>query len=162
MLAIGDKVVYPMHGAGVIDGIETRNIMGEDKQYYILKLPIGNMTVMIPTENTEAIGLREVVGPEAVKKLQKVFAGKATIANGSWNKRFNASLDQLKTGDIFEVAAVVRNLVAQCRKHRISSGEHRLLEQAKQIIISELVLSLEMAPAEVEKWIMEQISAGDS
>lgn len=157
MLSIGDKVVYPMHGAGVIDSIETRDVMGEQKLYYVLKLPMGKMTVMIPVDNTDGIGLREVSSPEQVEKVVEVLRSKPQRVPGSWNKRFHANLNQLKTGDILEVAAVTRNLILQDKHRRLSSGERRLLEQAKQIIISELVFALSMTPEETENWIMEQL-----
>lgn len=156
-MQIGDKVVYPMHGAGVIESMETREIMGEEKLYYVLKLPMGNMTVMIPVDNVENIGLREISSPQQVEKVKEVLKEKPVKAQGSWNKRFHANLDQLKTGDILEVAAVARNLILQDRRRRISSGERRLLEQAKQIIISELVFACDMTAVEVENWIMEQL-----
>ena len=156
-MQIGDKVVYPMHGAGVIESMETREIMGEEKLYYVLKLPMGNMTVMIPVDNVENIGLREISSPQQVEKVKEVLKEKPVNAQGSWNKRFHANLDQLKTGDILEVAAVARNLILQDRRRRISSGERRLLEQAKQIIISELVFACDMTAVEVENWIMEQL-----
>ena len=156
-MQIGDKVVYPMHGAGVIESMETREIMGEEKLYYVLKLPMGNMTVMIPVDNVENIGLREISSPQQVEKVKEVLKGKPVKTQGSWNKRFHANLDQLKTGDILEVAAVARNLILQDRRRRISSGERRLLEQAKQIIISELVFACDMTAVEVENWIMEQL-----
>lgn len=157
MLSIGDKVVYPMHGAGVIDSIETREVMGEEKLYYVLKLPMGKMTVMIPVDNTESIGLREVSSPEQVERVREVLQSKPQRIQGSWNKRFHANLEQLKTGDILEVAAVTRNLILQDKHRRISSGERRLLEQAKQIIVSELVFALNLTPEETEIWIMEQL-----
>ena len=156
-MPIGDKVVYPMHGAGVIESMETREIMGEEKLYYVLKLPMGNMTVMIPVDNVENIGLREISSPQQVEKVKEVLKEKPVKTQGSWNKRFHANLDQLKTGDILEVAAVARNLILQDRRRRISSGERRLLEQAKQIIISELVFACDMTAVEVENWIMEQL-----
>lgn len=157
MLNVGDKVVYPMHGAGVIERMEKREIMGQEKLYYVLKLPMGNMTVMIPVDNVDNIGLREISSPEQVEKVKEVLKSKPVKTPGSWNKRFHANLDQMKTGDILDVVAVVRNLVLQDRKRRISSGERRLLEQAKQIIISELVFACNKTAPEVDAWIMEQL-----
>ena len=95
-MQIGDKVVYPMHGAGVIESMETREIMGEEKLYYVLKLPMGNMTVMIPVDNVENIGLREISSPQQVEKVKEVLKEKPVKTQGSWNKRFHANLDQLK------------------------------------------------------------------
>ena len=123
MLQIGDKVVYPMHGAGEISGIEDCEAFGETKAYYVLKLPIGNMKVMIPLDNADHIGLRDVISED-------------------------------------EVAAVARNLILQDRQRKISSGERRLLDLARQILVSELVYACEQTPEEVEGWL-EAILAGN-
>ena len=105
MLKIGDIVVYPMHGAGKIAGVEECEIMGEHKSYYILKLPMGSLKVMIPVDNAENIGLREVIDKEELSAVLEVLKAKPEKAVGSWNKRFQANLDRLKTGDLKEVAS---------------------------------------------------------
>ena len=123
MLQVGDQVVYPMHGAGVIADIEQCEVMGEVKSYYVLKMPIGSMKVMIPTDNVENIGLRDVISKKGVKKVAEVLADTPERAVGSWNKRFHATLARMKSGDICDVAAVARNLILQDRVRKISSGE---------------------------------------
>ncbi|MDY2684935.1 MAG: CarD family transcriptional regulator [Selenomonadaceae bacterium] len=153
MLHVGDKVVYPMHGAGVIAGIENCEVLGEDKTYYVLKMPIGSMKVMIPTDNVENIGLRNVISEDEVGEVRDVLEEKPERVMGSWNKRFHANLEKMKSGDICDVAAVARNLIMQDRKKKISSGERRLLELANQILISELVYACDKSPEEVEGWV---------
>lgn len=153
MLQIGDQVVYPMHGAGVIADIEKCEVMGEVKSYYVLRMPIGNMKVMIPTDNVDNIGLRDVISKEGVERVAEVLADRPEHAVGSWNKRFHATLTRMKSGDICDVAAVARNLILQDRVRKISSGERRLLEIAKQILVSELVYACEKTPDEVNAWM---------
>lgn len=153
MLHVGDKVVYPMHGAGVISGIEDCEVLGEGKSYYILQMPLGNMKVMIPTDNVENIGLRDVIPETGVDQVKDVLQEKPERVLGSWNKRFHANLDRMKSGDICDVAAVARNLILQDRLRKISSGERRLLDLAKQILVSELVYACSKSPQEVETWM---------
>ena len=153
MLQVGDQVVYPMHGAGVIADIEQCEVTGEVKSYYVLKMPIGSMKVMIPTDNVENIGLRDVISEEGVEKVAEVLADTPERAVGSWNKRFHSTLTRMKSGDICDVAAVARNLILQDRVRKISSGERRLLELAKQILVSELVYACDKKPEEVTAWM---------
>jgi len=153
MLQIGDKVVYPMHGAGIIADIETCEVLGEDKSYYVLQMPLGNMKVMIPTDNVENIGLRDIIPEEKVEEVKNVLEDKPERAMGSWNKRFHANLERMKSGDICDVAAVARNLILQNRKHKVSSGERRLMDLARQIVVSELVFACGKSPEEIENWM---------
>ena len=153
LLHVGDKVVYPMHGAGVIAGIEDCEVLGEGKSYYILQMPLGNMKVMIPTDNVDNIGLRDVIPETDVEQVKDVLQDKPERVLGSWNKRFHANLDRMKSGDICDVAAVTRNLILQDRLRKISSGERRLLDLAKQILVSELVYACSKSPQEVESWM---------
>ena len=158
LLHVGDRVVYPMHGAGIISGIEECEVMGESKLYYILKMPLGNMKVMIPTDNVDNIGLRDVISMDGVDEVKEVLHDAPEKVMGSWNKRFHANLDRLKSGDICDVAAVTRNLILQDRLRKISSGERRLLDLAKQILISELVYACDKTPEFVEGWMDEQLA----
>ncbi len=153
MLHIGDKVVYPMHGAGVIAGIEDCEVLGEGRSYYVLRMPLGNMKVMIPTDNVDTIGLRDIISIDDVEKVRDVLTGVPEHVLGSWNKRFHANLERMKSGDVCDVAAVARNLILQDRLRKISSGERRLLDLAKQILISELVYACGKTPQEVELWM---------
>ncbi|MEW5761894.1 MAG: CarD family transcriptional regulator [Bacillota bacterium] len=144
MFKIGDKVVYPMHGAGVIEAIEEKEILGKRQQYYVLRLPIGNMKVMVPIANGEEVGLREVIPQEDVPKVFCILKAKGSQMPGNWNRRYRANLEKMKSGSIFEVAEVVRNLARRERERGLSSGEKRMLESARQILISELVLATEL------------------
>lgn len=157
MLNVGDKVVYPMHGAGVIAGIEQCEVLGEDKSYYVLRLPMGSLKVMIPVDNAENIGLRDVISDEQVQEVMQVLRSKPERMTGSWNKRFHANLERMKTGNLCDVAAVARNLIRQDKQRRISSGEKRLMDLAKQILVSELVYACEKEPDEVEIWLRELV-----
>lgn len=160
MLHIGDKVVYPMHGAGVISSIETCNVLGEGKSYYVLQMPLGDMKVMIPADNVEHIGLRDVISESRVDEVRDVLGDEPERLLGTWNRRYHTNLERLKTGDICDAAAVTRNLVVQERERRISAGERRLLDLARQIVVSELVYACDKSPAEVEGW-MNDILAGN-
>ncbi|MBQ7496911.1 MAG: CarD family transcriptional regulator [Selenomonas sp.] len=153
MLHVGDKVVYPMHGAGVIAGIENCEVLGEGKSYYVLQMPLGNMKVMIPTDNVDNIGLRDIISEDKVGEVKDVLEDKPEKASGSWNRRFHANLDRMKTGNICDVAAVARNLILQDRQRKVSSGERRLMDLARQILISELVYACDKTPDEVEGWV---------
>ena len=159
MLKVGDIVVYPMHGAGVISCVENCDVMGEKKSYYVLKLPMGNLKVMIPVDNAENIGLREVINESKLKNVVNVLKAKPEKAGGSWNKRFQANLDRMKSGNLEEVAAVARNLIRQDKERRISSGEKRLMDLAKQILVSELVYAAKKNIDEVEHWLDDLMTA---
>lgn len=144
MYKIGDKVVYPMHGAGIIESIEEKEILGEKRQYYILKLPVGDMKVMIPINNCREVGLREVIDRDGVKRVMGILKEQGTGMSANWNRRYRANLEKIKSGDIYEVAEVVRNLINREKEKGLSSGERKMLENARQILISELVLATEL------------------
>lgn len=161
-MEIGDRIVYPMHGAGEISGIEENEVGGVVSSYYILKLPLGNLKLMLPVDKVDEMGLRDVIDIAETEKVAEVLGMPAEELQGSWNKRFHMNLDRMKTGDILEVAAIVRNLVRQNEKKKISSGEARLLEQARQILISELVYAFDKTPEEVSDWVDEKINVAGS
>lgn len=141
MFNIGDKVVYPMHGAGVICDIEQREILGETKDYYVLKFPVGDVKVMVPTGSVGKIGLREVINAKEVKKIVGVLSGEMQEMPVNWNKRYRQNMDKIKSGDIFLVADVVRDLTQRDKEKALSTAERKLLSNARQFIISELMLS---------------------
>ena len=140
MLAVGDRVVYPMHGAGIIEAVEEHEVMGERREYFILTMPYGGMRVMIPLDNVEHVGLREVICEAEVDNVFCTLRMTPAQACVNWNRRFNINLAKIKSGDIHEVAEVVRNLTIQDRAKKLSTGERRLLDTARQILVSELVL----------------------
>jgi Transcriptional regulators, similar to M. xanthus CarD len=155
MLTVGDKVVYPMHGAGVIEAVEEHEVLGQTQVYYILTMPYGGMRVMIPMKSADSIGLREVIGEPEVSKVIDVLRNAPIHTNANWNRRFNTHLSKIKSGNIYEVAEVVRSLVLQDRAKKLSTGERRLLETARQILVSELVLACNRDLGSVEAWIDE-------
>jgi CarD family transcriptional regulator len=153
MFSIGDKVVYPMHGAGIIEAIEEKEILGKKRKYYIMKMPIGEMKVMIPLENVESIGIREIISPNEVDQVIAVLGDDISKMPKNWNRRYRANMDRIKSGDIYEVAAVVRNLMLRDKEKGLSTGEKKMLTNAKQILISELVLVRGTDEKIVEAWI---------
>lgn len=158
MFEIGDKVVYPMHGAGVIEAIEEKEILGERQQYYVLRLPIGNMKVMVPTASGLDIGLRQVIGHDEVQKVLYILRDVSTQMSGNWNRRYRANLEKIKSGSIYEVAEVVRNLARREREKGLSAGEKRMLESARQILISELVLATEVEEDQTRSMLEEMFA----
>ncbi len=141
MFSVGDKVVYPMHGAGIIEAIEEREILGKRKTYYIMRLPLGDMKVMIPTDNVEEIGIRDIIDQKEVKRVIEVLKNDKSKMSSNWNRRYRANMQKIKSGNIFEVAEVVRNLQLRDIEKGLSTGERKMLSNAKQILISELVLA---------------------
>ena len=142
MFAVGDKVVYPMHGAGLVEKIEDRQILGETRAYYIIRIKGGNMQVMVPVRGAEDIGLRFVVEPSEFDNIYKVLASESTPMDENWNRRNRDNMEKLKTGDPEQVAEVIRNLVRVDRVKKLSTGEKKLLNTAKQILCSEMTMVL--------------------
>lgn len=155
MFKIGDKVVYPMHGAGIIEAIEEKEVLGQTQNYYIMKLPIGDMKVMIPMNNVEEIGLREIIDKEGVQQVIEILKGEKTKMSQNWNRRYRANMEKIKSGDIFEVAEVVRNLTIRDEEKGLSTGERKMLDNARQILISELVLAQNATEEEIEQLLEE-------
>ena len=140
MFNVGDKIVYPMHGAGVIDAIEEKDILGQKQSYYILKMP-GEVKVMIPTAKAEEVGVRNIIDKNAADKVIGILEKDETEMDKNWNKRYRENMEKMKTGDIYEIADVVRNLSFKQKEKGLSTGEKKMLNNAKQILISELVLA---------------------
>lgn len=140
MFAVGDRIVYPMHGAGVIEKIEERKILGETRSYYILKIPYSDMEVMIPVESSEQIGIRPIVSEEQLSQIIGTMKADSTAMPGNWNHRFRENMNKLKTGNLENVAEVVRNLMRVDREKKLSTGEKKMLTNARQILASEIML----------------------
>lgn len=153
MYNVGDRIVYPMHGAGVIEAIEEKEILGQKQSYYVLKMPIGDMKVLIPTNNVDDIGIREVACQSDVDKVFVILKNNSANVNNNWNKRYRENMAKIKTGNIFEVADVVRALMLRENKKGLSTGERKMLNSARQILISELVLAKNMDHVEIEEMI---------
>lgn len=141
MYNLGDKIVYPMHGAGVIESIEEKEILGEIKKYYVIAMPLGDMKLMVPIDNADDIGVRNVIDYTDVNKVFTVLEQDTEITELNWNKRYRKNMDKMKSGDIFEVARIVRNLAFRDKEKGLSAGEKKMLNNAKQILISELILA---------------------
>ena len=157
MFEIGDKVVYPMHGAGIIQTIEKRTILGSTREYYVMKIPFGDMKVMIPVDNTEEIGVRTIVTEEKIKEVLRALRLEITSMPDNWNKRYRENMTKLKSGDIMQVTEVVRNLMLSEREKGLSTGERKMLLNAKQILISEIVLVREIDIKEAESQVEEAV-----
>ncbi len=156
MFNVGDKVVYPMHGAGVIQNIEEKNILGEKTSYYIIKMP-GEVKVMVPTVKAEEIGVRNIIDCETANKVFQVLETNSTEMALNWNKRYRDNMDKMKSGDIYEVADVVRNLSFKQKERGLSTGEKKMLLNAKQILISELTLAENSQKEEIEQMVDNKI-----
>ncbi|MEL1135408.1 CarD family transcriptional regulator [Desulfitobacterium sp. THU1] len=141
MFCIGDRVVYPMHGAGVIEAIEEREVLGESHRYYVMNIPIGNMKVFIPLNNVNQLGIREVISSDEVPEVLKILENESTLPVLAWNRRYRANMDRIKSGDIFSIAEVVRSLSQRDHEKGLSTGEKKMYDNACQILVSELVLA---------------------
>ena len=157
MFNIGDKIVYPMHGAGTIDAIEEKDILGEKQAYYIIKMP-GEVKVMIPTNKAEQVGVRNIIGKEEASKVMTILGENETEMSQNWNKRYRDNMDKMKSGDIYEVADVVRNLSFKQKEKGLSTGEKKMLNNAKQILVSELVLAEHATQDVIEEEIESKIN----
>lgn len=157
MFNVGDKIVYPMHGAGVIESIEEKEILGEKQAYYILKMP-GEVKVMVPTSKAQEIGVREIIDKDTAGKVFKVLEKNQTEMALNWNKRYRDNMDKMKSGDIYEIADIVRNLAFKQKDKGLSTGEKKMLVNAKQILVSELVLAEQLEPDKIEELVDEKIN----
>src|SRR5690349_14223260 len=148
---IGDSVVYPHHGAGKVLRKELKEILGEEREYLTIKILHNDMTVMVPTENAALAGLRRVIDEETVKKVLAVLQDEVSEMPKNWNRRFKHNRDKIKTGDIYELAEVVRNLAIREAQKGLSTGEKQMFTRAKKILASELMYALEMGEEEAEE-----------
>ena len=153
MYKVGDKVVYPHHGAGTVVKKETREVLGEKREYLTIQILHNDMTVNVPAENAEAVGLRKVINEDTVKEVVKALTGNGTTMPKNWNRRFKHNRDKMKTGDIFELAEVVRNLSLRDRDKGLSTGEKQMFVKAKKILISELMYAKGMDEEETAEWL---------
>ena len=152
MFNVGDYIVYPMHGAGTVDAIEEKNILGQKQSYYIIKMP-GEVKVMIPTAKAEEVGVRSIIDKNSAERVFKILEEDETEMSQNWNKRYRDNMDKMKSGDIYEVADVVRNLTFKQKEKGLSTGEKKMLLNARQILISELALVQSSSQDEVENLV---------
>jgi CarD family transcriptional regulator len=157
---VGDKVVYPHHGAGTVVKREKREVLGEKREYLTIKILHNDMTVNVPAENAERVGLRKVIDEEAVKKVVKYLTSGGTEMPKNWNRRFKHNRDKMKTGDIYELAEVVRNLALRDGEKGLSTGEKQMYVKAKKILASELMYAKTMSEDEALEWLEETLMNG--
>lgn len=140
MFEIGDKIVYPMHGAGVIKAIEEKEFLGGKQQYYVINMVIGNMQLMVPVEKESALGIRSVIDMITMEDVLFVFHHGETDTSLPWGQRYRVNMDKIRTGNTNEGAEVVRDLTRRQQEKMLNTSEKRMLENAREILISELAL----------------------
>lgn len=141
MFSVGDLVVHPMHGAGVIDAIVQEKIAGSTQDYYVFKMPVGGLLLKIPTANSQAIGIRTIIQQSEAEELLAAIPSIEVEECSNWNRRYRENMVRLKSGNLYEVAKVIKGLMFRDRQKGLSTGERKMLHSAKQILLSELVLA---------------------
>ena len=157
MFEVGDHIVYPMYGAGIVTEIVEKDFLGEVRMYYNVSLPYARMEASVPVDNCDRLGVRPIIDPVRIDEVVGVLKGDTESMNPNWNKRYRENTERLQTGDILEVAAVVRNLVRTDRRKPLSTGEKKLLSTAKQILESELIYSGGYTMEEADKMVESNI-----
>ena len=155
---VGDTVVYPHHGAAIIEKKEKRNLSGEERDYLVLRLTYGDLTLMVPADATEEVGLRDVVNKKQVDEVFTLLEARDGTMPTNWSRRFKANYEKLKSGDIFQVSEVVRNLALREREKGLSAGEKRMLTKSKQILVSELAAAIKRSDEDTEALIDEKLT----
>ncbi len=153
MYSVGDKVVYPHHGAGKIMKIEQKEVLGQQRDYLTIQILHNDMTVMVPVENADRAGLRKVIESDVVERVLEVLRGDPTKMPKNWSRRYKHNRDKLKTGDIFEVAEVVRNLAIRHADKGLSTGEKQMFSKAKKILASELMYARDFTEDEANAFL---------
>ena len=141
MFKIGDKIVYPLHGAGVVEDIEEKEVLGEVRKYYILRMPIHSMKISVPVDIIGEMGVREIFSMDKYPLIIEILEGKSSSMPDNWTQRYKENLDKIKTGDIEEIAIVVRNLSIREDNKGLSTGEKKMLNSAKKVLVSEIVMA---------------------
>jgi CarD family transcriptional regulator len=150
---VGDKVVYPHHGAGTVVRRESRVVLSQEREYLTIQISHSDMIVNVPIENADRVGLRKIIDEEMVERVIRVLHGSGTTMPKNWNRRFKYNRDKMKTGDIFELAEVVRNLSLREQEKGLSTGEKQMFVKAKKILASELMYAREMDETETAEWL---------
>jgi CarD family transcriptional regulator len=158
LFEVGDKVVYPHHGAGTVVKRETREVLGVEREYLTIQILHNDMTVQVPTENADKVGLRKVVDEDMVQLVLGALTGGGTAMPKNWNRRFKHNRDKMKTGDIMELAEVVRNLSLRDHEKGLSTGEKQMFVKAKKILVSELMYANQMEEEECAAWLDEVLA----
>ena len=158
MYKVGDKVVYPHHGAGTVVKKEKRTVLGEEREYLQIQILHNDMTVQVPTENADRVGLRKVIDENTVEQVLKALRGSGTTMPKNWNRRFKHNRDKMKTGDIFELAEVVRNLSLRDHEKGLSTGEKQMFVKAKKILASELMYAMDTDEDGAHAWLEDVLA----
>ena len=158
LFQIGDKIAHPMHGAGIIAGMEKRKMDGVERDYYVLQLPSGGMQVMIPVSSCESVGVRPIVSAKQADEVLRAIPGIEVVMTANWNKRYRDNMLKIKSGDLLEVASVIKGLMLRDNERGLSTGERKMLHSAKQILISELVLSKQCSNDEIEQALTDAVN----
>ena len=156
---VGETVVYPHHGAATIEEIKVRKIKGEDKQYLVLNVAQGDLTIEVPAENCDLVGVRDVVDKAGLEKVFEVLRAEHTEEPTNWSRRYKANLEKLASGDVIKVAEVVRDLWRRDQDRGLSAGEKRMLAKARQILVSELALAQKTPEEEAESRLDEVLAS---
>jgi len=136
---VGDRIVYPNHGAGVVQEVKTKKVDGESKKCFILRFHKGDLKITVPAEKVEDVGLRSVISKRQIKSVFEILNQEQSQMPANWNHRYKKNCDKIKSGDVYEVAEVVRNLSIRDREKGLSAGEKRMLGQVRQILLSEII-----------------------
>src|SRR5438309_9167599 len=151
---IGEKVVYPAHGVGVIEGVQTKVISGSERKFYMLRIVDSEMTIMIPTENVQTVGLRRIIGRDMVSKVYKILREKKVeVDQQTWNRRYREYTEKIKTGSVLEIAKVLRDLFVLKADKELSFGERKMLDTARNLLVKELAIARSFP----EEKIMEEL-----
>ena len=155
MYSIGERIVYPLHGAGVFEAIEEKEVLGETGSYYIMRLAYDNIRVIFPVSSSAADSVRDIISPQEADKVIKYFEEFYEEVTTNWNKRYRSNVMHIKSGNIYEVSQVVKMLMLREKTKGLSSGERKMFVNAKQILISELVLSKNVSQEYIEDMLSE-------
>lgn len=152
MFKVGDLAVYPAQGVGVIEAIENREVMGKKQPFYVMKIMGNGMKIMIPTDSADSVGLREVIRKEDISKIYDILRCKdVTIDKQTWNKRYREYLEKIKTGSVFEIASVLRDLLVLKTDKNLSFGERKIMDTAKNLLVKEISVASKLEETKVEK-----------
>src|SRR5256886_17589286 len=151
---VGEKVVYPAHGVGVIEGVQTKVISGSERKFYMLRIIDSDMTIMVPTENVQTVGLRRIIGRDMVSKVYKILREKKVeVDQQTWNRRYREYTEKIKTGSVLEIAKVLRDLFVLKADKELSFGERKMLDTARNLLVKELAIARSFP----EEKIMEEL-----
>jgi CarD family transcriptional regulator len=156
---VGETVVYPQHGAALIEAIETRTIKGQERLYLVLKVQQGDLTVRVPADNCDLVGVRDVVDQAGLDRVFEVLRAPHTEEPTNWSRRYKANVEKLASGNVIKVAEVVRDLWRRERERGLSAGEKRVLAKARQVLVSELALA-ERTNEDKAEALLDEVLAG--